>query len=230
MKFLTLLKKELREAVPWIILAVITLFIIGWFIIRLHIIYYTEQFYFGILTTGTVINQGFIFRTDIIQGIAVLMFFISILLGLALGIRHFWIPGFTRTWQFLIHRSIKKSTVLSAKISAAAILLFCLSLAWLLLISLISISEKIIVPPDAGIVWLGIFYAYLGFIVYIGTSLCAITRTRWYTTKMFGLFFVFIMYLMILGQTKFLNAFLITFVVLALLIIQVYHIFLQREF
>ena len=87
-----------------------------------------------------------------------------------------------------------------------------------------------IIPPDPTLVLLGIFYAYFGFIVYIAMGLCALTRARWYTTKMFGLFLVFIMYLIIVGQIKFISAFLMTLVVLAILIIQIYQVFLEREF
>jgi hypothetical protein len=108
--------------------------------------------------------------------------------------------------------------------------MLCLSLAWLLLAGITGISERIIIPPDSGIVGLGIFYAYLGFIVYMGTALCAITKARWYTTRMFGLFFVFIMFLAILPQTSFVHAFFITVIFFVVLIVQIYEIFLQREF
>ena len=230
MRFLTLLKKELREAVPWIILSLIILFAISWFLIRIMAIYHGQEYYHGMLQSGKVIEQYMLFRPDIIQGPAVLMFFVSIGLGLVLGYRHFWMPGFTGTWQFLIHHSVTRSTIISAKLAAAAVLMFCLSLAWLLVAGITSTSEKVIIPPESGLVGLGIFYAYLGFIVYLGTALCAITKTRWYTTRMFGLFFVFVMYIAILPQKSFTYAFLITVVFVAVLIIQIYEIFLQKEF
>lgn len=230
MRFLALLKKELREAVPWIILSVILLFVISWFIIRLIAVYHGRDYYSGMLPNGKVIDQYMIFRTDVIQGPAALMFFVSIGLGLVLGFRHFWMPGFTGTWQFLIHRSVTRSAIISAKLAAAAILMLCLTLAWLLLARITGMSERIIIPPESGIVGLGIFYAYLGFIVYMGTALCAITKARWYTTRMFGLFFVFIMFIAILPQTNFTQAFLISVVFFAVLIVQIYEIFLQREF
>lgn len=230
MRFLALLKKELREAAGWIILSVILLFVISWFIIRLVAVYHGPEYYYGMLPSGKVIDQYMIFRTDIIQGPAVLMFFVSIGLGLILGFRHFWMPGFTGTWQYLIHRSVTRSAIISAKLAAAAILMLCLSLAWLLLAGIAGKSERIIIPSESGIVGLGIFYAYLGFIVYMGTALCAITKARWYTTRMFGLFFVFIMFLIILSQTSFAQAFFISVVFFVVLIVQIYEIFLQREF
>ena len=230
MRFLALLKKELREAVPWSILSLIILFAISWFLIRMTVIYHGQEFYYGMLPGGKVIQQYMIFRPDIMQGPAVLMFFVSIGLGLILSIRHFWMPAFTGTWQFLIHRSVTKPVIVSAKLTAAAILMLCLSLAWLLVACIAGMSERIIVPPESGLVGLGIFYSYLGFIVYMGTSLCAITKARWYTTRMFGLFFVFIMYIAILPQKSFAYAFLITVTVFAILIVQIYEMFLQREF
>lgn len=230
MRFLTLLKKELREAVPWIVLSVILLFVISWFLIRMTAIYLGPEYYYGMLPGGKVIEQYMIFRPDIIQNPAVLMFFVSIGLGLVLGLRHFWMPGFTGTWQFLIHRSVTRQVIISVKLAVAAILMFCLSLAWLLVAGIAGMSERIIIPPESGLVGLGIFYAYLGFIVYMGTALCAITKARWYTTRMLGLFFVFIMYIAILPQKSFAYAFLITVVFFAILIVQIYAIFLEREF
>lgn len=230
MRFLALLKKELREAVPWIILSVILLFVISWFLIRSMIIYRGQDFYYGMLPNGKVIDQHMIFRTDVIQAPAVLMFFISIGLGLVMGFRHFWLPGFTGTWQFLIHRSVTRPAIISAKLAAAAILMLCLSLAWLLLAGFAGMSERVIIPPESGMVSLGIFYAYLGFIVYMGTALCAITKARWYTTRMFGLFFVFIMFMAILPQRSVVYAFIISVVFFTVLIVQIYEIFLKREF
>jgi hypothetical protein len=216
MRFLALLKKELREAVPWIILSVILLFVISWFIIRLVAFRHGPDYYYGMLQNGNIINQHLIFRTDIIQGSAVLMFFISI--------------GFTGTWQFLIHRSVTRSAIISAKLTAGAILMICLSIAWLLIAGFAGKSERIIIPPESGLVSLGLFYAYLGFIVYMGTALCAITKARWYTTRMFGLFFVFIMFMAILPQKSFTHAFFISVVFFAVLTVQIYEIFSQREF
>ena len=230
MRFLALLKKELREAVPWIILSLIILFVISWFIIRTMIIYRGQEYYVGMLSNGKIIDQHMIFRSDVLQEPAVLMFFVSIGLGLVLGFRHFWMPGFTGTWQFLIHRSVTRPAVISAKLTAAAILMLCLSIAWLLIAGFADRTERIIIPPESGIVGLGIFYAYLGFIVYMGTALCAITKARWYTTRMFGLFFVFIMFIAILSQTSFTQAFFISVAFFVVLIVQIYEIFLQREF
>jgi len=230
MRFLALLKKELREAVPWIILSLMILFVISWFLIRLLAVYHGPEFYYGMLQGGKVIEQYMIFRPDIIQEPAVLMFFVPIGLGLILGFRHFWMPGFTGTWQFLIHRSVTRPAIISAKLAATAILMLCLSLAWLLVAAIAGMSERIIIPPESGLVGMGIFYAYLGFIVYLGTALCAITKARWYTTRMFGLFLVFIMFIAILPQRSFAHAFVITVAFFFVLIVQIYGIFLQREF
>lgn len=57
-----------------------------------------------------------------------------------------------------------------------------------------------------------------------------LTTTRWYTTRMFGLFFVFIMFILILSQTNFTFVFFLTVFFLAVLIIQIYETFLQKEF
>lgn len=229
MRFPALFKKELRETVPWLILAVLLMLSLGWFMIHTGAIS-QSQWHYGSIPNGEIIDSYKIFRTDIMLESATLMFFTSIGLGLAVGIRHFWVPDFTRTWQFLIHRSVARSIILSAKLTAAATVLLCLSIAWLLLVGYNYISERVIIPPESGIVGLGFFYAYLGFIVYLGTALCSLTTTRWYTTRMFGLFFVFFMFLIILSQTNFTFGFISTIIFFAVLIIQIYETFLQKEF
>jgi hypothetical protein len=229
MRFLTLLKRELQESLPWIILAVLLLLGICWFIIRMNA-QDQGRWLYGVTTNGSVIDAYRIFRTDIMQESAGLMFYISIGLGIVLGFRHFWMPGFTGTWQFLIHRSVNRGALLSAKLIAASVVMLCLSIAWLLLAFYAHTSKKVIIPPESEIVGLGIFYAYLGFIVYIGTALCALSKTRWYTTKLFGLFFVLIMCILVVTQTSFLLAFLITAIVFFVLIVQIYETFLKREF
>ena len=229
MRFLALFKKELREAVPWLILAALLLLAISWFMIHMKA-YDQSRWYYNAISNGKVIDTYMIFRTDIMLESAILMFFTSIGLGLAVGIRHFWVPDFTRTWQFLIHRSATRSLILSAKLTAAITVLLCLSIAWLLLAGYAYLSERVIIPPESGIVGMGIFYAYLGFIVYLGTALCALTTARWYTTRLFGLFFVFIMFILILSQTSFTFVFFLTVFFLAVLIIQIYETFLQKEF
>lgn len=226
MKFLALLKKELREAVPWIILAVISLLVLSWLEIRAAI-RGQKRWFLSDITIGKTID---VFHSDIIQSSAPLMLYISILLGLALGIRHFWMPGFRGTWQFLIHRSVRRTTILFAKFMAVLIAMFFLSLTWIMLAVYTHISKKVIIPAESGRVILGIFNAYLGFLVYIGTSLCALTRARWYTTKMFGIPFVLIMFIFILIMPNLACAFIMAIIVFSVLMIQIYQIFLQREF
>ena len=229
MKFFALLKKELREAVPWIIFAVISLLVLSWFMISMKE-YSLRDWPYSPIKTGKIINQSEIFRGDILLEAAVLMFFISILLGLALGFIHFWMPGFRRTWQFLIHRSVTRTALIASKLSAAAIMMVCLSLAWLFLAWFTAISRRIIIPPESGLVRLGVFYAYMGFIVYMATALCALTKARWYTTKLFGLFFAFVIYIIIISQANIYRAFFISILAFFVLIFQLYQTFLQREF
>ena len=229
MRFLTLLKKELREASPWIVLAVLSLLSLSWLMIRMKAMD-QGRWYYNIPSSGNIIEQHMIFRADIMLESAILMFFLSIALGLILGIRHFWIPEFTRTWQFLIHRSVTRSAVVSAKLTAAAIFMASLATAWLCLAGYTQKSGNVTIPPEPGIISLGIFYAYLGFIVYLGTTLCALTQARWYTTRMFGLVFVLMMFIAILPLTNFPHALGITVVVFVVLLVQIYHTFLKREF
>ena len=229
MKFLTLLRKELRDSLPWIIFTIISLFMISWYMISIRS-YNMLRWPYGPMQNGAIIYEGNIFIEDIMLGPAFLMFFLSILLGLALGFMHFWMPGFRGTWQYLMHRSVSRLSIINSKVSAAAIIMICLSLAWLLLAEFVDMSRRIVIPPESGLVRLGVFYVFLGFIVYMAIALCALTKARWYTTKLFSIFFGLIMYLIIISQPNIYRAFVISVLAFIILIVQLYQVFMQREF
>jgi hypothetical protein len=240
MKFLTLVKKEFREALPWLLLAALFLSISSWVTINLQISN-QKSWFAGKTSTmfderdlwdkyGDYLKEDDIFQPDIMRKSLRFMFYIPIGLGLILGVRHFFLQGLDGTWQYLIHRSVKKSTIVSSKLVAAALAMSCLVLIWLLFIGYTNISKKEIIPAGSWMVYLGIFYALVGFIVYMGIALCAITKARWYTTRIFGLFSVLIMLLVILSVTEFIYAFIVSVFVFGILIVQIYQTFLQREF
>lgn len=229
MKFFTLLKKEITEAIPWIIIAIMSLYLYGWFFVRMKL-YDMRQGGYGILKNGEIINQYDILTNDILQGPAALMLFITIILGLVLAYIQFWMPGIRKTWQFMIHRSVSRSVIIASKLSVAAIMVICMSLAWLLLTSVVGKSKSLIIPPEEGMIRLGVFYAFLGFIAYMSAALCALTNARWYTTKLFGLFFCFAIYIIIISQPTLYRASFIWILAFIVLIVQLYQIFLQREF
>jgi hypothetical protein len=231
MRFLTLLKKEFREAVPWFILATLFLSVLCLYSIRMKIPEQEGWYPRGLSTKNLQVINGFaMFQTDIMEESAGFMFYISIGLGLILAVRHFLLPGLNGTWQFLIHRSVTRRAILSAKLIAAAVLMLCLSLVWLLLAGYTYISEKVIIPAGSGIECLGIFYAFLGFLVYMGTGICAIIKARWYTTRTFGLFFVLIMFFVIFRMSNLIQALVVAAIVFGILIVQIYQTFLEREF
>ncbi len=229
MKFFTLLKKDIKDAIPWILVSIISLYILCLFSVRMRL-YSMNQEGYGGFKNGEIVNQNYILREDVLQGSTVLMFFITILLGLALGFIHFWKPGIRKTWQFIIHRSTTRTAILLSKISVAAIMVICMSLAWLLFVKIVSNFKSVIIPPEAGIVRLGVFYAFLSFIAYISIALCALTKARWYTTKLFSIIFGLVMYAIIISQAYFYRAVFIFVLAFVVLIIQLYQVFLQREF
>jgi hypothetical protein len=226
MKFLTLLKKELRDSLPWILLSLVLLLAIGWFAISTQIPGQGSWFQ-AKLQSDKMIE---IFQLDIMHGATSVILNISLGLGLVLGIVQFWIPGFSRTWQYLIHRSVRKSTIITAKLTSVIIIMSLLSLEWVLLAGYTHISKEIIIPADAGMVYLGIFYGYFGLLVYLGTAICAITKAHWYTTKMLGLAFALFMILIIIYLANFIQAFIAFIIVFIILALQVYQTFSQREF
>ena len=63
MKFIALLKKELREAMPWIILAVISLLVLSWFMISMKV-HSMQRWPYSPIKNGAIVSQSDIFRSD----------------------------------------------------------------------------------------------------------------------------------------------------------------------
>ena len=123
MKFLALLKKELRECLPWILLTAVALLVIG--LISLSLARsHSDRLWrwpdFDRFEDGGETNWQITQHTPLfLVGPSLLV--TAIALGLILGIRQFWLPFFTHTWPYLFHRSITRKTILAAKFTAAAI-------------------------------------------------------------------------------------------------------------
>jgi hypothetical protein len=191
MRFSALLRKELRESLPWMLLAAIVFLAIGGFLLRQVHIYgwydWSERYF----SSGSFVEHyGLQYRYSPLQIIGPLLFLTSIGLGLVLGVRHFWIPYFTRTWPFLIHRSVKRMTIFWAKLAAATIsFLISVGAVWVALYNYSCHPERFTTLPVKRVFIEGWLFVLLGLIVYLGTALTALSTARWYTTKIFGLAF-----------------------------------------
>jgi hypothetical protein len=227
MRFIALLKKELRECMPWIILA--TIIILGWagLLLKYQANLQANSWTYKTFSSGLSINS----IHSPLQVPGVILFLTSIGLGLALGLQQYWLPGFRGIWPFLLHRSIHKCTLLCAKITAGA-LAFVMScgVIWTLLY-LYSCRPGIFwTPPEFKLLLEGWLFILLGFIIYLATALCGLSAARWYTTKVFALAFASVILTAIIGQWQLIWVTAILVIGALIVLLQLFDTFLNREF
>ncbi len=231
MRFLALLKKELRECLPWLLIAAIAFLVIGGLALRLMIHSGAPFRYPYRFSPGSAIGT---FRLTVHSPLSTTggwLFFISIVLGLALGIRQFFIPHFSRTWGFTIHRSINKLTILCAKLFVAAIaFIISLGTVWMVIYWYASLPEILPFPPEPRLFMEGWILIAMGFTVYLGTALAGLSIAKWYTTKVFPLAFVLVIIVTTVSQWKLSTAFAVMLIGSLILLSQIIHTFLNREF
>jgi hypothetical protein len=192
MMFLTLLKKELRESVPYILAAVLLFSIVSFLMINGYIRHQFDadgSFYWR-LDPGQAINLYRIAHSFPVGEVLGWLIACSLGLGLALGIVHFWLPGLTRTWPFLVHRSVTRTAIFKAKLICALLAVpGLLGITWTIIYAYASQKHLFVPVPYTRHLIEGWILIWLGFITYLGTSLSALSSARWYTTRLFGLFF-----------------------------------------
>lgn len=232
MRFLMLLRKELRESMPWILLAAIVVFAISGLLLR-ELARSDHRVAWGHsqLSPGETVSPYLLTQDSVLTGPAALLFTASLGLGLVLGVRHFWIPHFTRTWPFLLHRSVSRITVLASKLTAATIGFFVfLGTVWIALYWYASQPEMFSVPAPVKIFIDGWIYIVLGLLVYLATALTGLSRARWYTTKIFALAFATLVLFGAIFQSTVLWAFVIIVAGTVILLLQIIETFLKREY
>ena len=230
MRFSALLRKELRECLPWMLLAAIALLATGGFILWAEAYDGGHYWRYSRLSPG-VLDYYRLTSYPEINGMGPLLVLSSIGLGLALGVRHFWMPHFTRTWQFLLHRSANRKTILTAKLTAA-VMAFIISLGsvWISFYWYACRQGTFAIPPTARTFIEGWFFIMLGLVVYLATALAGLSAAKWYTTKIFGLAFATIIIILIFVQWQLTSAFAVIIVGIAILLLQIYDAFGKREF
>jgi len=231
MKFLALLKKELREALPWFVLAAIVLAFFGGISIRAqsqfwqdgHMRWYEAEYPY--LDTYRLRGQPFL------RDAATALFLTSIGFGIILAARQFLIPIFLKTWAFTIHRSVSKTTVLLGKFTAAIIsLLLSCGLIWMLFYWYTSKPGVFPMPPRTRTLIEGWIFVAAGLVIYFGTVLSALSTARWYTTRIVGLVFAACILFAALLQINLILCITVLTVGLVILVWQVVQTFLNREF
>jgi hypothetical protein len=235
MRFVALLRKELRESLPWLLLAGLLLSIVGLLALRSEAHFSLHRYwqYRQGLAPGETVSTYHLLRSSHLAGAALWLAFIAPGLGLALGVRHFWVPLFTRTWSFLLHRSTPRLTILWAKLAAAVVgFLISVGLIWTGLYWYACQPDFFPVPESRQTLLNGWIYIVMGLVVYLGTALSALSTARWYTTRIFGLAFATMVAFAALFQFQWHPAWIAVLMALALgiLLSQTIAAFLSREF
>jgi len=231
MRFMALLRKELRESLPWILLSAIAFLVIGGLLLREAALYHRYDFYISNLSRRSAISTYWLTNHSPISPAGSALFVISIGLGLFLGIRQFLVPHFTGTWPFLIHRSTGRKSILAAKFTAAALgFIISLGVIWSAFFWYASQPGIFTVPPAIKFFFEGWLLVSLGFLVYMGTALVGLNRKRWYTTRIFPLAFVTIAICMVILQWNLAWAFIVLIISALILLMQINDTFLSREF
>jgi len=236
MRFIALLRKELREAMPWMVLAGIVFLFFGSVIIQAN----AERYYrpYESWNVGTnsddsiaISYSHFISRSRPLRDIGPLLFLTSIGLGLVLGGRQFWMPNFIKMWPFTIHRSIKRRGILWSKF-AATVITFVVSLGsiWTLFFLYASKSGIFYYPPRGRIYVEGWVLILTGLVMYFGTALAGLDRARWYTTKMAGIGFAVFILFPALGNTTLAGCFATISIGLLMLVLQIVNTFSDKQF
>jgi hypothetical protein len=227
MRFIALLKKELRECMPWLILAALAILLFGGLFLQELAFREANEWSTKTFQSSLTINSSHPPLTDS----AVVLFLTSISLGLALGFVQYWLPGFRGIWPFLLHRSIHKCTLLCAKITAGA-LAFVIScgVIWTLLYLYSCRPGTFWTPPEFKLLLEGWLFVLLGFIIYLATALCGLSTARWYTTKVFALAFASVILMAIIGQWQLIWVTAILVIGVLIVLLQLFDTFLNRDF
>jgi hypothetical protein len=227
MRFFALLKKELRECLPWIILAAIIILAWAGLLLRYQANLQANNWAFKTFHSEVSIST----IHPQLQDPGIILFLTSIGLGLALSFQQYWLPGFRGIWPFLLHRSIHRDILLWAKIVAGAFaFVISCGLVWALLYLYSSQPGVFWTPMPIRFLFEGWLFVFLGFMVYLAAALCGLSSARWYTTKIIGLAFAVVVSLAIIGQWQL--KWVVAILVIGMLIIltQLFDTFLNKEF
>ena len=184
------MKKELRECLPWLLLAAIVFLVFGGLTLWERTNMRSAGWRYRNFSPGSDVNGYELTRNPAVETTGVALFFTSLGLGLALGVRQFWVADFMKTWGFTLHRSVSRATVLWSKL-AAAMVTFIVSLGavWIALYLYACRPELFAIPPAFRIFLEGWLFIAMGFLVYLGTAMAGLSKAKWYTTKKVGLAF-----------------------------------------
>ncbi|MHC4526014.1 MAG: hypothetical protein ACYSU8_10855, partial [Planctomycetota bacterium] len=166
-----------------------------------------------------------------IRDFAPLLLITSLALGVILGVVQFFLPGLRKTWAFTLHRSVRPKMIIWSKFSAAAItFLISLGLFWTLFYSYAAVPGRFYLPIFFRTFLEGWVYILAGLIAYLGTALSSVSTAHVYTTRKLGIAVAAAAIFIIILQTSVTASAIATATGAFILIIQIFHTFLTREF
>ncbi len=231
MRFLALMKKELRECLPWLLLAAIVFFVFGGLALWERTDMRSAGWRYRTFSPGSDVNGYSLTRYPAVETAGATLFFTSLGLGLVLGVRQFWVADFMKTWGFMLHRSVSRSAVLWSKLGAA-IVTFVVSLGavWIALYLYACRPELFAIPPAPRIFFEGWLFIASGFLIYLGTAMAGLSKAKWYTTKKVGLAFAVFVLAMSFSLWKPGHVLAAVIIGGGILLVRVIDTFLRREF
>ena len=227
MRFFALLKKELRECLPWICLAALAILLFGGLFLQELAYREANEWSNKTFQSSLTINSSH----PPLQDSAVVLFLTSISLGLILGFVQFWLPGFRGIWSFILHRSISRNVPLTAKIMAGAIafILSCV-IIWTGLYLYCCRPGLFWTPPEFKFYLEGLLLILSGFSFYLAMALSGLSVARWYTTKMLSIAFAVIILIAVIGQWNLFLILLTLVIGMLIILFQLFDTFLKKEF
>lgn len=231
MKSLALLKKELWECLPWLLAAMGILLLLGFLSVltmELHWRYsYSQQHE----ASGQELNIYSLLMSNSLGDTGPILLFVSLGLGIALGVRQFWFPWFTKTWAFVLHRDLSRVRILWVKLAAAALSMGTALVPIWTLLFLYGVFVQDCPPPPTFHTWLeGLFFIVLGTIPYVAAALSSMLPVRWYTTRLFPVGFAFLAVIFAFAPLPLAGHFMFAGIILLVLAMPLFAEFEAREF
>lgn len=232
MRFIALVRREFQEALGALIVVTFLFVLISGVIVQRQIRYAQIHNRWMDQEPGeSIYSRHLIGHPKPLGGVGPVLLLASIILGSGLAGQQFWEHEKRKTWAFMIHRSVRRRTILLAKFSAAALtLIVCLGLPWTLLYLLVSKPGLFLYPPPLRTLIEGWMLVILGMVLYFGTTAALVNTRKKYTTRFFAIAFAAGVCILPLIQTSLTVCFAIIAVALVILLSDIVDTFLNREF
>ena len=154
----------------------------------------------------------------------------SVVLGIMLSLRQYHTEFATRTWGFLLHRSVNRGTILLAKLFTGLLCFIPIMIIFGLFYFYIHDKPFFQTPFVIRIFWQGLIFIIFGYVAYLAFATAALSQTKWYTTKMLSVAFGVWMFIIFIVQRQLCWAWITVIATIAILLVQITDIFLNREF